>query len=330
MVFRTKAVRLKQSAKAAIYRSLPSPLVNWIIRHRNPRSAQLEVTTACNLDCPLCFTHVHVRGDRFMKMEQFDDFLQTTRGELNFANFHINGEPMIHQGLFEMIRRCTEAGVGTGFSTNGMLIDQYLDKIFDSGLSFLSIAIDGINAEDYSRYRQGGKFDKVVANTKLLIEEKQRRGSKLTIQLQTIMFPYNEEKEDQVVAFLESFGADEIRLKQPSYLAEGEGIEASQKSLDFLASLPEGYEEMKFARPAEETSGELYKNLKVCPQLERAAFLSDGRVVACCMDAAGWTTFGDLNEEKFADIWSGPKHKEVLDKFMRKELELCKWCTLSE
>ena len=321
--------RLRQTAKRVLVLSLPHAWLNVLLRRRFPRSVQLEATTACNLDCPLCFTHVHARADRFLNAGHFERFLESANGRLSFVNFHIQGEPLLHPQLFRMIARCTAGGIGSGFATNGMLLDRHIDDVFESGLSHLTIAIDGCNREDYARYRHGGDFDHVVSNARRLVAEKIRRGSKTpTLRLQTIMFPYNEDKEQEVLAFLHGFGADEIRLKRPSYCTGGEGIEPRAKSLAFVEVAGPDREQRKYAR-AVPRAGELYRDRRLCPQLERAAVLSDGRIVACCMDSLGMTTYGDLNQETFDSAWRGRKHAEVLDKFFRRRLELCRHCSLS-
>jgi MoaA/NifB/PqqE/SkfB family radical SAM enzyme len=323
------ARRLKHAAKRVLVASLPRGWLNVLVRRRFPRSVQFEVTTACNLDCPLCFTHVHARASRFLDADHFDRFLESARGRLSFVNFHIQGEPLLHPRLFEMVARCTRAGVRTGFATNGMLLDRHLAEVFESGLSHLTVAIDGCTREDYDLYRHGGDFDHVVSNTRQVVAEKQRRGSQSpTLRIQTIMFPYNEDKEPEILAFLRSFGADEIRLKQPSYCTGGEGVEPRAKSLAFLEVAGPDREQRKYARTATSAGG-LYRDRRLCPQLERASVLSDGRIVACCMDSLGLTTFGDLKAETFDSAWQGRRHAEVLEKFFEHRLELCRHCSLS-
>lgn len=320
---------LKQALKRAFYRLLPAPLLSRLVRHKLPRIATLEVTTACGLRCPLCATHVRERRSRFMQRAHVLDVLDACAPRLRSVSFHIQGEPLAHSELFDFIRACSARGVDSGFSTNGMLLARHRDELLDSGLGFLSIAIDGCDAEDYARYRQGGDFEVVVESVRDLIAERARRGlSRPVIQLQTIMFPYNEAREAEVQAFLEGFGADELRLKRPSYCAEGEELEAPDNARAFLEAVGAERESLRHARP-QAPAGELFKNQRLCPQLERAAVLSDGRVVACCMDSTGETSFGDLAQESFADVWRGPAHGRLLNDFFARRLGLCRYCDLS-
>lgn len=335
---RPLAVRFKQALKRSLYALLPHSAINLLVRHKMPRSGQVEATVACNLRCPLCVTHLVPRKSPHMGLAEVDNVLEGCSSRLRYLNFHLQGEPLLNRDLFELIRRCSERGVETSFGTNGMLLDRFIDEILDSGLSRISIAIDGADAETYDKYRIGGDFEQVVHNVKALLEAKRARGSATpTVQLQTVMFSYNEDTRQRVVEFLDDLEPDEVALKQPSYffdLSQSEKLgaepieseraeEAAKEFLEKVDTSPD----RQFVRDDE--NPELYRHRKLCPQLERASILSDGRVVACCMDAVGATCFGNVQDEPFRKIWSGPKHKAVLSDFMDRKLDLCNHCTLS-
>ena len=328
-------------ARAALYRLVPDRLLSFIVRRRMPRGANLEATTECNLECPLCPTHYVPRSARFLAAAQVQDVVDSCAGSLREVCFHIQGEPTVHPDLFGLVRRCAAAGVESWFGTNGMFLHRHQSQIFESGLHGLSIDIDGANAEDYQKYRKRGDFDKVVANVKALVAEKRRRGSdKPVIQVQTIMFSYNEANQEAVEDFLAGLGADRTLLKRPSYAHDIEygkrmGLEidsatqakADRAAAEFLAHIEPVGADSRFER-SNNGHATLYRERRMCPQLERASVLADGRVVACCMDALGMTTFGDLNDESFADIWRGERHRTVIDQFLNRTLNVCEMCTL--
>jgi MoaA/NifB/PqqE/SkfB family radical SAM enzyme len=328
-ILRPRLRSLKNALKRTFHRLLPKWLLGALVRRTLPRTATLEVTTACGLRCPLCPTHIRERSSRFMKRSHLLDVLDACASRLRWVSFHMQGEPLAHRELMDFVRTCSSRGIDTGFSTNGMLLGRNRDALLDSDLGFVSIAIDGCDATDYAKYRQGGDFDVVVASTRDLIAERNRRGlTRPVIQLQTIMFPYNEAREEEVVAFLESFGSDEIRLKRPSYCAEGGGYEVPKNAHEFLELVGGERDDLHYARSVV-PEGELFRNRRLCPQLERTAVLSDGRVVACCMDSTGETAFGDLGQESFKEIWQGPRHQRLLEDFFTRRLGLCRFCDLS-
>ena len=331
----------KDLGRKALYRLLPAPLLNKYIRSRLPRMLNLEATTACNLECPLCSTHILDRRTRYLKPEHMENILQEC-GPLKLVCFHIMGEPMVHPQLFDFIRRFNEVGVDTHFGTNAILLDEKIDEVLDSGLTSVSIAIDGADAEDYEKYRKRGSFDKAVNSTKKLLAKREERGQKKPeVQVQTIMFSYNEDREDDVKEMLNDIGADSIALKRPSYYHDydewkrenatvGEAkLERTIKNAEqFLEKVDWENGDRKYTRPQDESNTTLYRNQPMCPQMEKGTVLCDGSVVACCMDATGKTTFGNLSEQTFADIWRGEAHKKLIEEFQNRTLSVCQHCSL--
>ena len=317
--------RTLRLAKLAAFRLLPARAVNALMRWNLPHSAQLEVTTACNLHCPLCTTHDTARGISRLSLENVKDVVRGCGKSLKVVSLHVLGEPLMHKELFDFIRHCASHGVNTTFSTNGMLLGRHVEDVLDSGLSLISIAIDGADQADYAKYRLGGDFDTVVRNARALVEAKRARGaSQPVIQVQMVMFSYNEDREAEARAFLESLGADVVSLKRPAYLAP-----ASPSARSFWDKVDMRDEGRRWTRPVT-SAARLYRNQRVCPQLERATILSDGSVVACCIDAEGNTAFGNLNRQDFRSIWRGEEHRRVIEKFMRHELQPCHFCTLGD
>lgn len=317
--------RAKRRVKAFLFRRLPPRVVTEMVLGKMPRSAQVEITTACNLRCPLCVTHDVARAARFLSVEALDNLLRGSGTRMKFVNLHLLGEPLMHRGVFDLVRACATRGVKTSFSTNGMLLDRHVDRLLDSGLSYLSVAIDGVDQADYSRYRIGGDLARVAANVKALLRRRKERGlSHPTIQVQMVMFSYNEDREDEARRFLASLGADVVSFKRPSYAGP-----ETDSAARFLSDVDHESRGRRFAR---DTSDEtrLFRNRPMCPQLERAIVLSDGRVVACCMDASGEGAFGNLNESSFDEIWRGPNHRELLERFARREFAPCAHCTLAD
>lgn len=304
------------------------PHIENFILSRLPMWFQMEATTSCNLRCALCSTHDTPRGYSYLEMSYLENVLESCNNKVHTICFHALGEPLMHPGIFALVKKCSDVGINTVFSTNGMLIHQYIDQIFDSGLNKISVSLDGVEKSDYEKYRIGGNFNKVLDNIKLLIEQKkQRQAPTPEIDVKTIMFSYNEDRKEEVVAFLnhlQDLGADSIRLKQPNYWYFQTKSAAVEK---FLTEVEPEDKEREYSRLREPEK--LYRHQKICPLLLNGYVWCDGNVVACCMDHMGKTAFGNLNESSFAEIWSSAKHREIIQLFMEGNLDICNNCTLS-
>ncbi|MFT7076981.1 MAG: MoaA/NifB/PqqE/SkfB family radical SAM enzyme [Planctomycetota bacterium] len=280
------------------------------------------------------------RSTRFLKDEHVQQILKGNHA-LRSVCFHVMGDPLIHPDLFDHVREFSSRGVETHFGTNGMrMVGKSLDEMIDSGLTSVSIALDGANAEDYVRYRRRGDFDTVVANTRALIERKKERGAREPrVQLQTIMFSYNEDNEDNVKEFLASFDADEVTLKRPSYFNDYDAWKSAETDVEpikisrtveygeeFLETVDHEDDSRRYVRPREDSDQSLLRNQRMCPQLEKATILCDGRVTACCMDVDGRVVLGSLEDETLAEIWRGKKRAKAIQDFRERKMELCKVC----
>src|SRR5918995_3887980 len=118
--------------------------------------ALIEVNTACNLDCPVCFANagagfnltlaeVEAMLDRFVELEGHPEVVQFS-----------GGEPTIHPQILEMIGRAREKDIKyVMINTNG--IKMSMDENFVEHLSRLNpvvyLQFDGFREETYEKLR---------------------------------------------------------------------------------------------------------------------------------------------------------------------------------
>jgi uncharacterized radical SAM superfamily Fe-S cluster-containing enzyme len=94
----------------------------------------VPITSACNLDCPICYT-VNKNDDAHMlSLEEFQkilDHLKAQHDELDIINF-TGGEPTLHPQLPEMLRMSRAAGIRRlTISTNGLKLkdEEYVRQL---------------------------------------------------------------------------------------------------------------------------------------------------------------------------------------------------------
>ena len=83
----------------------------------------VPITSACNLDCPICYTVNRNEGAYRMSAAELDGILGRLRAQhddLDIINF-TGGEPTLHPELPAFLRQCQEAGIRRlTVSTNGL------------------------------------------------------------------------------------------------------------------------------------------------------------------------------------------------------------------
>ncbi len=62
------------------------------------------------------------------------------------------GEPLLHPGLTDIVRRARSLGMAVNVTTNGTLVDRHLERLAGAGLTSMSFSIDGL-PETHDRLR---------------------------------------------------------------------------------------------------------------------------------------------------------------------------------
>ncbi len=99
----------------------------------------VPVTSACNLDCPVCYTHNKNVDPYHMTREEFASILSQmyeNDPRMQIINF-TGGEPLIHPHFCDLVEMCREAGVHRiTISTNGLRLledESLLDRLTEMG-----------------------------------------------------------------------------------------------------------------------------------------------------------------------------------------------------
>ncbi len=108
-----------------------------------PRVVGWELTLKCNMNCIHCGSSAgHPRPNELTLEEGFDliDQLVDLGAEILTLS---GGEPLIHPHWDKYAKRLVEAGVKTYMITNGLLLEQNVEKILDTGMKRIGVSLDG-------------------------------------------------------------------------------------------------------------------------------------------------------------------------------------------
>ena len=191
-----------------------------------PFVVRLEPSAICNLKCPTCVTpkRQFAEGEvKRMDLESFRIIFNSISKHLYRLTFYINGEPMLNTDLFKMIKIASSKNIYTSFSTNFTLMrEAYLEPIFDSGLDWISICLDGFSQETYSKYRVNGNVDSVKEGIKMLMEYKIANNyNKPIVNVFTITFNHVKPEIEAIKSFCTEHKVDEHRLRPDNSNMDG-------------------------------------------------------------------------------------------------------------
>jgi len=89
------------------------------------------------------------------------------------------------------------------------LTDEKLEELLHSGLTYMSVSLDGADQETYAEYRTGGNLALALDNAGRLIRLRKRAGGRTPyLTWQFLVFPHNEHQVGEARKLSEEIGFD--------------------------------------------------------------------------------------------------------------------------
>jgi radical SAM protein with 4Fe4S-binding SPASM domain len=272
-----------------------------------PMHLTLESTNKCNLACPMCNRELDPLPRGNMSFTVFKRIVDETHNTLEFIWPFGEGEPLLNDRIFDMIRYARRSGVRVELSTNATFLDEERSrKLLESGVDNVILAFDGATSQSYERYRKGAKFDDVRARIDRFLELKASEYKKVRVVLQMVLLRRNEHEVEAFRRMWAKPGVDVIRFKE------------DQLKYDQMRAT------LYRPRPA--------KRRAPCYLLWRGPLFvrHDGTVTFCCQ-YAGRPPIGDLKTQSFHEIWNSKAMQDLRAAHVSGDLrahEPCLNCTI--
>ncbi|GEM_PF-1379684 len=128
----------------------------------------IEPSSVCNLSCPLCPTGTRSlkRENKFIPMKTFDRIIELTSPHAQGFILNMFGEPTFHPQFQELLEKTRP--FPTWLSTN-LSYDEKAARLL-AGFDHLHVicSVDTVNPEEYTEYRIGGNYERVMENLGIL------------------------------------------------------------------------------------------------------------------------------------------------------------------
>ena len=129
------------------------------------RDLRISVTDRCNFRCTYCMPK-EIFGDDyvFLPKNELLSFEEMERFARLFASIGVKklrltgGEPLMRRGLPDLIAKLTkiEGIEDIGLTTNGVLLGQYAQPLYDAGLRRLNMSLDAMDPELFGKMNGRG------------------------------------------------------------------------------------------------------------------------------------------------------------------------------
>jgi radical SAM protein with 4Fe4S-binding SPASM domain len=247
-----------------------------------PLHVDFEVSSRCNLGCPMCFRRYFENDHEFVDMD-FDLFRkgvdECAANGLYSIRLSWRGEPTLNPNLTDMIRYAKEKGIKEiSFLSNGSALNRdFCMDLVDSGLDYVTISVDGL-PDEYNKLRAPLDFDETFAKIKELFELKVRYGSGFPkIKIQGIY----------------DYFQNDIDAYYNTFKPVSDNISFNMKHDYQLRDVQQ--EDSLF-----------------CPYLwQRITITASGLVPLCISDWDSEIVIGDLNQTSIQRIWNGSEIEKI-------------------
>lgn len=166
------------------FRNISAALYAWKRRRSILKSLPLvihvESSSVCNLRCRNCpignGPGSSRNAPRMLTKELLTSIVTPLSRHALMIKFHIIGEPLTNPAIFDLVALATDHGLYSSLSTNGTLItSESVDAMLSSGLNWISVCLDGLKQETYSRFRIGGDVHRVQQAIAMITDAKRKR-----------------------------------------------------------------------------------------------------------------------------------------------------------
>ncbi|RMF93254.1 MAG: radical SAM protein [Candidatus Schekmanbacteria bacterium] len=275
-----------------------------------PSNLFIEPTNRCNLRCKMCPQNDEDFMERgFMDFQTFRKVIDESvnYGKRTAIFFHKDGEPLLHEGLFEMIEYAVskKAAYRTHLSTNAHLLSEdKIKRLILSGLDSVIVNIDANYEETYRAIKGRGGLSKVESNVKEMIKFRNSIG-KINPAIRVKIIPVDENR-NEIEDFKNKWKhiADEVVISKEFSWPGRKG--KNGKKNEFL----------RYRYP--------------CISLWLSMTINwDGTVSVCCIDYYHKGIIGNVKDDTIERIWKGKLLQEIRKKHINgnfSEIEVCRNC----
>jgi MoaA/NifB/PqqE/SkfB family radical SAM enzyme len=190
-----------------------------------PVLVKIDISPLCNLKCTFC-VHARPSGEaadlleeqvffpqQRMSVPQFQQIIDEIGGRSMAVSLYYLGDPLMHPDLDRMCGVARAAALNVHISSNFSfsLSDARLASLVKSGLTHLTVCVDGMHQESYARTRVGGRINLVLDNLDRLLRIRREIGQVYPrVEVQFVKFQHNLAQIEQAVEWCAKRGVDQF------------------------------------------------------------------------------------------------------------------------
>lgn len=291
-----------------IYRSLINKKVEKRILYlaKNKKyKFMIETASICNAKCSFCIYQSSSRAKIIMSDDTFNLIVKRIKDEKitpTIFDLFLLGEPLIDPNLFKRIttlkNNFPESSVRIT-SNFALASPEIIEQIFSSGLDGINISLNAASSDSYKKI-MGIDYDTTVQNINALIDMKNKKQSRLEIQISFVLCKENY-KESNKFRRLWKYKVNSLRFQRMHEWSGRKLIGSDSK-----------YSTNKYLYPCNDL-------------FERIPILSNGDYSLCCADSTGLTDI-NINATPILDAFSSSAYNNLRQIHLNGKINNCSMC----
>ncbi|WP_281614697.1 GTP 3',8-cyclase MoaA [Flammeovirga sp. SubArs3] len=289
---------------------------------RDIKYVRLAVTDRCNLRCTYCMPEMmkFVNKDRLLS---FEEMLRVVRilAENGVEKVRITGgEPFVRKGLMDFLTELVkiEGIKKVGITSNGVLLEEYLDQLKNIGITDINLSLDATTQHKFFEITRRDDFDKVYSSLEQMIT----KGFKVKINM-VVMEGKNTEEIVPLAKYALKWPVEVRFIEEMPFNGTGKEVSKSWNHLDIEKVLIDSFIGLEKVSSHKSNTAQIYKSsiLKgslgiipafsrtFCGTCDRLRITSLGEIRNCLYSESGLNVRdllrSDLGDQDIADSIQG-------------------------
>ncbi len=140
---------------------------------RNIDYMRISITDRCNLRCIYCMPDEGVLNYSHSDILTYDEIAVICRAAASLSIDKVRitgGEPLVRKGSLQLVSLLKSLGLEVSLTTNGVLLEQYADGLYDAGLDNINISLDTLNEETFLRICRKPGLSQVLHGIRMALD----------------------------------------------------------------------------------------------------------------------------------------------------------------
>ncbi|MGP8215116.1 MAG: GTP 3',8-cyclase MoaA [Bacteroidia bacterium] len=174
---------------------------------------RISLTERCNMRCTYCMPEQGIILRPKSEFMTSDEVISIAKVFVSLGIKKIRltgGEPLIRGDIKKIIEGLSQFPVQLAITTNGILIDQYIDTLKAANLSLVNVSLDSLQPERMKTITRRDYFERIKDNIELLL------ANNFRVKLNAVII--RSMNDDEIIDFIEFTRERELQYRLIEYM----------------------------------------------------------------------------------------------------------------